>query len=82
MTISLACKGSVEAAISEHMSQVQLDGEYKCEKCSRESKASVSHEFVRLPRYFLLHIKRFDDQFTKIDNRISYPALLDINQLK
>lgn len=38
----------------------------------------MSHEFVRLPRYLLLHIKRFDDQFSKINNRISYPALLDI----
>lgn len=74
MTISLACKTSVDSAIREHLSEVKTDGQYKCDKCKRESKARVSHEFVRLPPFLLLHVKRFDDLLTKINSKIMYPS--------
>ena len=80
MTISLACKTSIDSAIREHLSEVKTDGQYKCDKCKRESKARVSHEFVRLPPFLLLHVKRFDDLLTKIDSKILYPSQMDLRQ--
>lgn len=65
MTMSLQYKSSLEAAIEEHLSEVKVDG-FKCEKCLKQSRAKVSHEFVRLPKYLMFHIKRFDSAFNKI----------------
>lgn len=74
MTMSLQYKSSLESAIQEQLSEVKVDGNYKCEKCRKESKAKVSNEFVRLPKYMMFHIKRFDSIFNKIKSNMNYPA--------
>ncbi len=78
MTMSLQYKSTLESAIKENLMEVSVDGNYKCEKCLKVSKAKVSHDFVRLPKYFLFHIKRFDSIFNKIKSNMNYPALLDL----
>ena len=78
MTMSLQYKTSLEEAIKEHLSEVKIDGNYKCEKCMKESKAKVSHEFVRLPKYLMFHIKRFDSIFNKIKSNMHYAANIDL----
>ena len=71
MTISLQYKSSLEAAIDEYLSEVKVDG-FKCEKCKKQSRAKVSHKFVRLPRYLMFHIKRFDSAFNKIKAQMQF----------
>lgn len=44
----------------------------------KESKAKVSHEFVRLPKYLMFHIKRFDSIFNKIKSNMHYAANIDL----
>lgn len=78
MTVSLQYKSSLESAIQEQLSEVKTDGNYKCDKCHRESKAKISNEFVRLPRYLVFHVKRFDSIFNKIKSNMSYPAKLNM----
>lgn len=78
MTMSLQYKATLEQAILEHLSEVKIDGNYKCEKCGKESKAKVSHEFVRLPKYMMFHIKRFDSIFNKIKGNMHYPPVVDM----
>ena len=43
MTISLQYKNNLEDAIRENLSEVKVDGSYKCDKCTKQSKAKVSH---------------------------------------
>lgn len=76
--MSLQYKSSLELAIGEHLSEVKVDGSYRCEKCLKESKARVSHEFVRLPKYLMFHIKRFDSIFNKIKGNMQYPSTIDL----
>ena len=80
MTLSLQHKSSVEKCIFDSLSEVQIDGLYKCEACHRESKARVKHDIVKLPQFMLLHIKRFDSIFKKISSTTRYPASLDMEQ--
>ena len=78
MTVSVQYKPSLEEAISESLSEVRLDGNYKCDKCHRESKAKISNEFVKLPSYLVFHVKRFDSIFKKIMSNMSYPRVLNL----
>lgn len=80
MTMSLQYKATIEKAIYDHLSEEQIDGLYKCEKCKKESKARVRYEFVRLPKYLMLHIKRFDSGFNKIKSSMQYRSQLDLSQ--
>ena len=79
MTVSLQYKSSLESAIYESLSECKTDGNYKCDKCHRESKAMISHDFVKLPHYLVFHVKRFDSIFNKIKSNMSYPAKLNLN---
>ena len=79
MTMSLQYKNTVEKAIKDHLSEETIDGLYKCEKCSKESKAKVKYEFIRLPKYLMLHIKRFDSGFNKIKSNLEYHSKLDLS---
>lgn len=81
MTMSLQYKTSLESAIQEQLCEVKIgDGNYKCDKCKKESKAKVSNEFVRLPKYMMFHIKRFDSIFNKIKSNMNYPAEMDLKR--
>jgi ubiquitin C-terminal hydrolase len=79
MTMSLQYKSTLEKAIRDHLSEETIDGLYKCEKCGKESKAKVKYEFVRLPKYLMLHIKRFDSGFNKIKSNLEYNSRLDLS---
>lgn len=79
MTMSLQYKSTLEKAIRDHLSEETIDGLYKCEKCKRESKAKVKYEFVKLPKYLILHIKRFDSMFNKIKSNLEYNKYLDLS---
>lgn len=82
MTISLQYKPSLVSAIEDSLSEVRVDGNYKCDKCRKESKAKVSHEFVRLPKYLIFHVKRFNSMFTKITQGMDYPARLNLSNFQ
>ncbi|KAL4463849.1 hypothetical protein ABPG74_005786 [Tetrahymena malaccensis] len=60
----------------------EIDGEYKCEKCTKTSRAIKSCQLGKIPKYLVIHLKRFK-MFpfkTKIKQQISYPPILDISK--
>lgn len=80
MTISIQCKSSLESAINDMLSETKLDSNYTCDKCRQKSKAKISNDFVKLPRTLILHVKRFDSSFTKLNKNLSYPSKLNMRQ--
>ena len=79
MTLSLFCKNDIVRCIHDCLSQESLSDLYTCDKCSKKSKAKVRHEFVKLPKVLILHIKRFAQSGGKIENMTKYPE--DLNML-
>ncbi|MFO0117219.1 MAG: hypothetical protein ACK521_06270 [bacterium] len=51
---------------------------YACEKCKEVSKAMLKHEVVHLPKILILHLKRFDSNFAKIESSCQFNPLLDM----
>jgi len=80
MTLSLQHKSTLGKCIKEHLQEVQLDNQYKCDKCHRESKAKVKHDIIKLPKYLVFHIKRFDSTFHKIKALTTYDAIIDMKE--
>ncbi|KAL4510473.1 hypothetical protein ABPG72_004627 [Tetrahymena utriculariae] len=60
----------------------EIDGEYKCEKCTKTSRAIKSCQLGNIPKYLVIHLKRFKmfPYKTKIKQQISYPSILDISK--
>ena len=52
----------------------------KCESCGKKTKAKVRHNFVKLPKVLVFHIKRFDSNFRKIEKNTAYGDELDMSQ--
>lgn len=78
ITMSISPASELEACIQNHLASDKIDGTYTCERCKRESKAKVSSNLIKLPRYLVFHIKRFDASFKKISKTVRYPAKLDM----
>ena len=51
---------------------------YTCEKCKGDSSV-LSHQFRKLPRVLILHIKRYDVSDMKKSDRILLPKSIDMN---
>ena len=80
MTLSLQHKSSLDKCLTEYLGEIKIDGLYKCDRCHQQSKAKVQHNFVRLPRFLVFHIKRFDSMFNKIRSNTKYETLLDLDK--
>ena len=78
MTQSLFCKSSLVKGLHDVLDQRQIDGLYACEKCKEVSKAMLKHEVVHLPKILILHLKRFDSNFAKIESSCQFNPLLDM----
>ena len=78
ITMSVSPASSLENSITNHLASDKIDGTYTCERCKKESKAKVSSNLIKLPRYFVFHVKRFDANFKKISKTVKYPAKLDM----
>ena len=61
MTNSLQHKATLAKCLSDYFNEATIDDTYKCESCSKLSKAKKSHQIVKLPKISVFHIKRFDD---------------------
>ena len=51
--------------------------EYTCEKCSGTT-STLSHQFCKLPRVIILHLKRYDVYGVKRDDRIILPQKINL----
>ncbi|XP_053386505.1 ubiquitin carboxyl-terminal hydrolase 37-like [Mercenaria mercenaria] len=69
---------SLQDALSLFFKNEQI--EYTCEKCGH-GKSDVSHKITRLPRVFILHLKRYSynqvfSKHTKMGQNVSVPTYL------
>ena len=51
--------------------------EYTCDKCSGTT-STLSHQFCKLPRVIILHLKRYDVYGVKRDDRIILPEKINL----
>jgi len=54
--------------------------EYSCEKCNSDQSV-LSHQFQKLPRVLVLHLKRYDSYEAKKSDQVIIPKLLNINSI-
>jgi ubiquitin carboxyl-terminal hydrolase 2 len=47
--------------------------DYYCEKCKNKHKAEKEMDFWKLPKYIIIHLKRFNNDSTKDNRDIIYP---------
>ena len=78
MTQSLQHKSTLSKCLNDYFNEHTIDDVYKCENCSKQSKAKKSHQIIRLPQIQVFHIKRFNDSLEKITKETKYPSNLDL----
>ncbi|ESP03988.1 hypothetical protein LOTGIDRAFT_156592, partial [Lottia gigantea] len=79
--------GSVEEAMNAFVQPETLEGsnQYFCEKCNKKCNAHKGLKFITFPYLLTMQLKRFDFDYStmhriKLNNRMTFPELLDINQ--
>lgn len=80
MTQSLTHKGTLQKCLNEYYNEHTIDDTYKCEECSKSSKAKKSHQIIKLPQVTVYHIKRFNDNLEKITKDTKYPPSLSLEE--
>jgi len=60
MLLSVTHKDSIEEGLKEYTEESHLDTSYTCDKCKLNTFAKVKHAFIKMPKVFVLHIKRFN----------------------
>ncbi|GBG29708.1 Ubiquitin carboxyl-terminal hydrolase family protein [Hondaea fermentalgiana] len=55
---------------------LQGENAYACDNCAAKVHATKTTDFVRMPRIFVLHLKRFDNSGAKIDAGVVFPETL------
>ena len=81
MTLSLAFESSLDKCISNFLKEDSLDSkdQYKCEKCSQNSKAKIKTELSKLPNILVFHLKRFAfPSLKKINGKVKYTSYIDM----
>ena len=80
MTQSLQHKKYLTDCLKDQFNERAIDDYYTCEKCKANSKAKKRHKLVYLPKVMVFHIKRFDNNFRKVEKFTNYPETLDISE--
>lgn len=83
MTLSLAFESSLERCISSFLKEDTLSSKdkYKCDKCSKFSKAIIKSEISKLPNILVFHLKRFTfPSMKKITGKVKYTSYLDMKK--
>jgi ubiquitin C-terminal hydrolase len=77
----------VEKALDNYFRSDKLEGDnkYACDTCAEKTEALKGQKFINVPQILTLQLKRFDLDYTtfqrkKIDDRVSFPFLLDLNK--
>lgn len=79
-TTSLQHKKYLTDCLKDYFLERAIDDYYECEKCKAKSKAKKRHHIMMLPRVMILHIKRFDNNFKKVEKFTSYPDQLEMSE--
>nr|CCA20199.1 predicted protein putative [Albugo laibachii Nc14] len=85
LELQIRGKESIEESLASFVEGEVMDGDNKveCELCGTKKAAVRRTCFGTLPNLLILHLKRFDLDFTtfetvKLNNRCSFPMLLDM----
>ncbi|KAK6187315.1 hypothetical protein SNE40_005373 [Patella caerulea] len=78
--------GSVEEAMNAFVQPETLEdsNQYFCERCNKKCNAHKGLKFITFPYLLTMQLKRFDFDYStmhriKLNNRMTFPDLLDIN---
>ncbi|CCI44983.1 unnamed protein product [Albugo candida] len=85
LELQIRGKESIQESLASFVEGEVMDGDNKveCELCGTKKAATRRTCFGTLPNLLILHLKRFDLDFTtfetvKLNNRCSFPTLLDM----
>ena len=69
---------SFDALLQKYLFEtLDSDNQYRCEKCKNLSRASISRQIIKLPKYLIVVLKRYTNSNRKIDLDIEMPANFD-----
>jgi ubiquitin C-terminal hydrolase len=81
----LANGGTIYDCMDHYFNTEELDGDYACDKCKNKAHNTITRNILTPPSVLIISLKRFAyDQRTnrmrKINNRVTYPMVLDITK--
>lgn len=56
------------------------DNRWKCDKCEKQVKSTTRNFIVSNPKYFFIHLKRFNNDGTKKENAVVIDSYISINK--
>ncbi|CAH3045275.1 unnamed protein product [Porites evermanni] len=79
------CNSPSPKATSKEGSGMDEELEYKCSKCEAK-EAVISHNFIRLPRLLVLHLKRYEydnltEEQAKKQDKVNIERFIDLSML-
>jgi ubiquitin C-terminal hydrolase len=82
LSIPAGSQPSLEDCLDEFCQEDKLNNAEKwyCKKCEKLVEATKQSEIIRVPRYLIIHLKRFKDIYRKIDQLVDYGECLDMSK--
>ena len=79
--LSLTFESNLDKSLKKQFETSQFDSQnkYKCEKCSKKTKAKHYVKVCYLPEVLVFHIKRFEMFGSKISKFFEYRKKIDMN---
>ena len=69
---------SFDALLQKYLFEtLDSNNQYRCEKCKNLSRASISRQIIKLPKYLIVVLKRYTNSNRKIDIDIDMPNNFD-----
>ncbi|CDW89095.1 ubiquitin carboxyl-terminal hydrolase family protein [Stylonychia lemnae] len=87
MDISLPITQNLKTSLQQYLATERIEGTaeemYSCLACQTKTNANIKKKFINLPRYLVLHLRRFEEneqsQFIKNKKPIDYPLEMDMD---
>jgi ubiquitin carboxyl-terminal hydrolase 8 len=64
--------------LNEHFKKQVLDK--NCEKCKKKTEHSMKTRIIKLPKYLIIHLKRFNNSLKKLSTDIAYSSELEMSK--
>ena len=83
--LNIKGKTTVQQSLAEHFQGELMAGENAvfCDKCNKKSSLRITPSVARLPKLLILHLKRFELDYStfttrKVNDKIAFPSILDM----
>ena len=71
-------------AIQRYLAEESLDSSanlYNCLRCQSNTRAKIKTKIIKMPRFLIIQVKRFENQLKKVTDPIEYPLEFDMDEV-